>query len=216
MSLDAEERELRVRQLDQDLTLRRREQRLRRMEYEFKKLESRRNAWLLNPISVAIIAGAIALYGHYQVHSRNELAQREFCFRIIQELATKDNETLTKQRPVLTELSKVLKRTDEEGCESQLGSSIDLLTSPKDAVAAGAGTAVRSSAPAAIATSGECKQIKSLIDLGWRSGHKTNFCRSRQYDGVYNPFGVYGAGGFCYQGAEAACIAQIEAAVRPK
>lgn len=171
---------------------------------------------MLNPLSVAAIAGAIALYGHYQVRSRNELAQREFCFRIIQELAAKDNETLTKQRPVLIELSKVLKRTDEEGCESQLGSSIDLLTSPKDAVAVGGNAVAAATASGAIATSGDCREIRSLIDLGWRSGHKTNFCKAKRYDGVYNPFGVYGAGGFCYKGSEAACITRIEAAVRPQ
>ena len=210
MSLDPEERELRIRQLDQDLALRRQDQGLRQMEYEFKKLESHRNAWLLNPLSVAIITGAIALYGHYQVRSRNALAQREFCFRIIQDLATKDNETLTRQRPVLMEMAKILKKTDEEGCENQLGSSIDVLTSPT------ASTAATSAVPTAIAAFGECKEITSLISLNWRSGHKTNFCRSKQYDGVYNPFGVYGAGGYCYKGIEAACTAQIEAAVRPK
>lgn len=57
-----------------------------------------------------------------------------------------------------------------------------------------------------------CQKIKSIRELGWRSGHKTKFCTNHEekYDGVYNPFGDYGAGGFCFKGDSQACIAEIQ------
>lgn len=55
-----------------------------------------------------------------------------------------------------------------------------------------------------------CQTIKSIRSLGWRSGHKTKFCMRQGFDGVHNPYGDYGAGGFCFKGDSKACIAEIQ------
>jgi len=55
-----------------------------------------------------------------------------------------------------------------------------------------------------------CQGIQSIRELGWRSGHKTKFCIKKGYDGVNNPFGDYGAGGFCFKGDSEACVVEIQ------
>jgi hypothetical protein len=62
------------------------------------------------------------------------------------------------------------------------------------------------------ASTGTCVQIESLAKLGWTSGHKTKYCLSKGFDGVWNrPFSSYDSGGFCYKGDGATCRAKIEA-----
>lgn len=66
--------------------------------------------------------------------------------------------------------------------------------------------------PAPVAPEAKCTEIKSIIALGWTSGHKTNYCISKGYQGVWNrPNSSYSSGGFCYKGDDAACKSAIEA-----
>ena len=58
-------------------------------------------------------------------------------------------------------------------------------------------------------TQSECQEITPIQSLGWRSGHKTNFCISRGFSGVHNPFGNYKSGGFCFKGEAEICISEI-------
>lgn len=58
-------------------------------------------------------------------------------------------------------------------------------------------------------SSAECVKVRPLKDLGWRSGHKTRFCRNKGYRSVTNfPGSKYRDfdGGFCYTGKKAACL----------
>jgi hypothetical protein len=58
-----------------------------------------------------------------------------------------------------------------------------------------------------------CRETKDLRALGWRSGNKGNFCRSRGYDGNWNPSGRgyrdYRDGGLCFKGDASACYAAV-------
>jgi hypothetical protein len=59
---------------------------------------------------------------------------------------------------------------------------------------------------------GKCLAVKAIREIGWRSGHKTNFCIARNFDGVWNlPNSSYSSGGYCYTGDSAKCRAEIEA-----
>jgi hypothetical protein len=53
-----------------------------------------------------------------------------------------------------------------------------------------------------------------IKNLGWSSGHKTNFCISKGYDSNYNPFPDYSDGGFCYKGPSDVCQSQIDAVLQ--
>jgi len=225
--MDAQELELRSRQLDQ-------ESRFKREELDLKKTESSR--WITGPVAATIaaaaIAGCVAYYGHSLTKNRNELAEREFCYKVMQDLVAKDSAALERQRKALLQFASLLTDSahpSNSACEGKLFESVDLLTSAPQQLTA-ATTSLREPIPAAIAvertaappgnqTAGrtpaaaECKKIEAITALGWRSGHKTKFCTARGFDGVYNPYGDYGAGGFCYQGDKSACVDQIASAV---
>ena len=80
-----------------------------------------------------------------------------------------------------------------EPAQSSLADSIDVgLKSPEPAVISA------------------CKKFTSVKALGWKSGHKTKFCQSVGYQDVFNPFGDYSAGGYCFTGEKQACIAAIQ------
>jgi len=56
-----------------------------------------------------------------------------------------------------------------------------------------------------------CDSIVHIASLGWRSGHKMNFCQARGFTGVWNrPNSSYSSGGYCYRGNDAVCRAAIE------
>jgi len=60
-----------------------------------------------------------------------------------------------------------------------------------------------------------CDEIKDIKALGWRSGHKTNFCRAHGYDGVWNvPNSTFSSGGYCYKGDSEACRRKIARGAR--
>lgn len=54
-----------------------------------------------------------------------------------------------------------------------------------------------------------CIKIVPIKSLGWTSGHKTNFCISKGYTGVHDPYMSYNTGGFCFIGEPEACIPEI-------
>ena len=58
-----------------------------------------------------------------------------------------------------------------------------------------------------------CLSVSNLhYELGWDSGHKTNFCKKRGFDGVTNhPGSKYKdhGGGWCYKGDNNACTASL-------
>jgi hypothetical protein len=60
--------------------------------------------------------------------------------------------------------------------------------------------------------SGACMKVRPLDDLGYGSGHKTRFCKSKGYAGVTNfpgsDYRDYG-GGFCYTGDKKACLREM-------
>ena len=57
-----------------------------------------------------------------------------------------------------------------------------------------------------------CEAIKPLSELGYRSGHKTRFCKARGYTSMTNyarsDYRDYG-GGFCFRGERQACTASL-------
>jgi hypothetical protein len=62
------------------------------------------------------------------------------------------------------------------------------------------------------AASKACINVRGLKSLGYRTGHKTNFCKLKLYDGVTNfPGSDYKdhGGGYCYTGSKQACLAQL-------
>jgi hypothetical protein len=64
-----------------------------------------------------------------------------------------------------------------------------------------------------VTSSGQCAKVRPLKDLGWRSGHKTNFCKGKGYKGVTNfPHSDYRDydGGFCYSGDKNACLESMK------
>lgn len=58
-----------------------------------------------------------------------------------------------------------------------------------------------------------CQKVRPLEELGWGSGHKTNFCRSKGYEGMTNfpnsKYRDYG-GGFCYTGDRNECLSLMK------
>ena len=58
-----------------------------------------------------------------------------------------------------------------------------------------------------------CESVVPIKELGWSSGHKTNFCISKGFDGNFN-FGEYSAGGYCYKGDYEACKVRVEPGVK--
>jgi hypothetical protein len=80
-----------------------------------------------------------------------------------------------------------------------------------NAAAAGETLARQSeAATAALTKLSTCNKVVSIRELGWRSGHKTNFCKAHGYAGVHNPFGDYSLGGYCYSGDLDTCMAEVQ------
>jgi hypothetical protein len=67
-------------------------------------------------------------------------------------------------------------------------------------------------ATAALTKLSTCNKVVSIRELGWRSGHKTKFCKAHGFAGVHNPFGDYSQGGYCYSGDLDTCMAQVQTA----
>lgn len=60
-----------------------------------------------------------------------------------------------------------------------------------------------------------CDSVTPIKQLGWNvdSGNKTNFCRTRGYDGSFN-HGSYQDGGYCFTGDQVACVKRVTPGVR--
>lgn len=60
-----------------------------------------------------------------------------------------------------------------------------------------------------------CRQIRRIKKAGWLEGDKNEYCRMKQYDGVWNgPNRDYSSGGYCYKGEEKICRDAIEDMLR--
>lgn len=73
-------------------------------------------------------------------------------------------------------------------------------------------TKPRSAAGPATSPPAVCKEIKNISELGWRSGHKHNFCVARGYTSVTNIQGSDyrgNGGGWCFTGDLEACNSRI-------
>lgn len=197
-----EEEKLKREELELDKSLRERSLRLQSRELLLKTIT--------NPLLIVVITAAVAIYGNHLVSEHNKaasdlasrrfnsesaLAQKRFCYEVLSDLVIKNGE---KRREAALELGRLLKTDLIADCEGDLREAADFYSGVDP--------------PAVIPPSPEkiCTAIKSLKELGWRSGHKTKFCIAKKYDGVHNPFGDYGAGGFCFKGDPQACIAEIE------
>lgn len=63
----------------------------------------------------------------------------------------------------------------------------------------------RGSAPN-LSTKPRCTQLVGLRDLGWRRGHKSNYCRANGYEDLLKRIGSgYSTGNYCYTGDRATC-----------
>ena len=202
---------LRTRELDQDALSASKELHLKERELKGKKWD--RLIQLTIPFTVAVLGliagiytqrltGELTLRSQQQASAeaaaRLELANKEFCQRILADHLSRYKET-GRERAAL-ELTTVAQAiADNQPCSEILREVAQGLYAQSSAPA---------SAPAQ-PTSPPCEKVASLKALGWSSGHKTNFCKARGFDDVYNPYGVYSAGGFCFKGPSNVCIPEI-------
>jgi hypothetical protein len=198
-----------------------REYELRNREISVKEKEAARSSWKNPTIAAALIAAAVAVVGHTLVSRHNtaeldlakqtstaeqELAQKQFCYTALTDHLNRH----AAGRPDWA--GKELRIVADTFTSS--GSCIEALREASDnlfaADARGTGPEATTKPPSGIAQVDEqrCKLIKSIRSLGWTGGHKTNFCKKKGYDGVFNPYGDYSAGGFCFQGDAEACKTQ--------
>ena len=166
-------------------------------QYEL-ELRKHRNSWR-TPVYVAAITIGLTFATNYVLNSfaqkqasvreqaNSALARTQFCFELINDLVFREPIIPGYSSEKFDELVKRLAQVSD--CEGRI-----------EQVAA-----FGTEAPPAA----RCEKIVPIQALGWRSGHKTNFCISRGFSGVHNPFGDYGAGGFCFLGDSQTCIAEI-------
>lgn len=206
---------------------------LRNREISAKEKEAARSNWKSPTIAAALIAGAVAVVGHTLVSRQNtaELELAKQTSTAEQELANRNSiaeQELAQKQFCYTALTDHLNRhapgrPDWAGKELRIvadtftssGSCIEALREASDnlyaADARGSGPEATTRPPtgkAQVDPQRVCTLIKSIRSLGWTGGHKTNFCKDQGYDGVFNPYGDYSAGGFCFQGDAEACKTQ--------
>lgn len=151
---------------------------------------------------------------------KNKLAGDEFCYKVLADAMTRNNGETEMIAQDVNALGRYIPLG--EYCKGNLQEFGDRarpqakLLSPTAAASQATSSAKSATTPSqpasgATATASEpsCKEIRPIKELGWTRGHKTNYCRNMGYDGVHNPYGNYAAGGYCFKGDAAACIAVI-------
>lgn len=182
---------------------------LRNREVSVKEKEAARAIWKNPTIAAGLIAAAVAFVGHSLVSRHSaaefELAQKKFCYTALSDHLTRHaSHTSNLAGRELGIIADTL--TSSDSCIEALREASDNLYA---AEAKGGGSESTITPPSGTAQGDVpprvCKLVKSIRSLGWRSGHKTNFCKARGFDGVFNPYGDYSAGGFCFQGDAELC-----------
>lgn len=182
-------------ELEQEREFREKELLLREREFRHKKIN--------NPLVIALIATTVGIYGHLTIEKHNNnlsiLAKSQFCYDIIVDLVEKPPE---ERKELAQRLKAHLTSESIDDCQGDIRELADIYSSDDNTLSI--------IEPPTATPEAECKKITSITQLGWRSGHKTNFCINIGYDGVHNPFGDYSQGGFCFTGDSKACISEIE------
>jgi len=182
--------------------------------------------WVVNLKNKAEIALAKEKYRHEsslaerEFEYKNKLAGDEFCYKVLADAMTRNKGETEMIALDVNALGRHIPLG--EYCKGNLQEFGDFFRpqakSPSPTAAASQASpsgqyASKPSQPAsgATATASEpsCKEIRPIKELGWRRGHKTNYCRDMGYDGVHNPYDNYAAGGYCFKGDAAACITVI-------
>jgi hypothetical protein len=192
--LDARQLEQTRQQFEKDLEF-------RREELAVKRKQSR---WTNPAVAAAIVAGLASAFGYAlsdrQAKSTLEQTNREFCYKVLSEHLGRN--PVGGPNRASTELSIVAGAIDDkapcaetlrEVANSVLSAAPEIVPKPPDAI-----------------NSAACGGIQSIRELGWREGHKTNYCIAKGFNGVFNPYGDYSAGGFCYRGPVDACLTEIK------
>lgn len=185
-------------------------------EIDLKKRELRLSFWT-NTILVGVLGGlltlVVSMYGIHHKETELLLMQKQLDFnygdlefrlvgnpleRIVKAPCSQDAKDANTYLQIILNVGIV--QSDHAGRYEEVGRR--LIGSCSLAAAAVPPTAVAAS---------KC-EIVSIRKLGWSSGHKTNFCLGKGFDGVWNkPNSSYDSGGFCYKGDTAAvCRQQIE------
>jgi hypothetical protein len=181
--------------------------------------------WVVSQKNHADIALARLEFDHKQDLAKRDfeykakVAGDEFCYKVFAEAMTRNRGQATER--IANEVNALASLVDlGRYCNGDLREFADRMRSQRADLSAleasqaptlidGASEPSESATPSS-APKPTCLAIKSIRELGWKSGHKTNFCRERGYDGVHNPFGNYSAGGSCFRGDAAVCISEIE------
>ena len=178
-----------------------RELEIKQRELGIKEAEAKWS-WIVNPLTSILIGLLVAWGGSFiltkEASEKFRQSNREFCYKVLTDFMSRHPEQ--GQKASEAELYAI---TSAIAAQASCDEIVREYMNKRDKFAA-----VSPMAPTVA-----CTDVKNLRELGWRSGHKTKFCQAKGYSGVFNPFGDYSLGGFCFTGDSAACQSKIEAQV---